>query len=130
MNSFTTRNIICGCSILAGTVLFGTQFARGEEGAEHRAETLSGLRLTGLGEVTSMPGLEVLVRFELSDPDGDWSRLRCRDAKDIEIRGNAVSWRMPWEFRGQRRIVLFAEDAWGATSPDHTLVVRSMDRET
>jgi hypothetical protein len=86
-------------------------------------------RLTGPGEVTSMPGREVLVRLELSDPDGDWVRLRCQDAEDIEIRGNAVSWRMPWEFRGERTIVLFAEDAWGATSPDHSLVVRPMDRE-
>jgi hypothetical protein len=33
---------------------------------------------------------------------------------------------MPWEFQGEKRLTLIAEDAWGRRSTGHPLTIRSV----
>jgi len=80
-------------------------------------------QITGPRKVSCSPGREVEVRFSVSDPDGDWVRLICPDDPDVEIRGNAIAWRMPWDFEGSRIIKVIGEDAWGARSKPHGLTI-------
>jgi len=84
-------------------------------------------QLTGPRNVLCQPGREILVRFQLSDPDGDWVQLVCPDTSDVQIRGNAIAWRVPWEFKGRREITLVAEDAWAARSAGHLLTIRKAE---
>ena len=82
-------------------------------------------RISGPHKVGCKPGREVEVRFALSDPDGDWVRIVCPKNRDIEIHGNAINWRIPWDFKGSRNITVFAEDAWGARSKPFALTITS-----
>ncbi len=64
------------------------------------------------------------MRFTLSDPDGDWVRLKCDGPPGTEVRGNAVALKAPWEFSGETSLTVSAEDAWGARAEEHGLMIR------
>jgi hypothetical protein len=74
--------------------------------------------------LTCKPGRKITAKFNLDDPEGDWVRLVCPRAYDIEVEANTISWRMPWDFEGQKQIRIIAEDAWGCRSEPLILKVR------
>ena len=89
------------------------------DGEENRPPAIRGSR-----EAVCAPGREVEVRFTLSDPDGDWVRLKCDGPPETEVRGNAVAFKAPWEFSGETSLTVSTEDAWGERSKDHPLMIR------
>jgi len=72
--------------------------------------------IKGQRVLTCRPGRKITAKFTLYDPDGDWVRLVCPRAYDVEVEANTITWRMPFGFKGQKQIRIIAEDAWGCRS--------------
>jgi hypothetical protein len=80
--------------------------------------------ISGPDELYCQPGRKITAKFDLYDPDGDWIRMVCPGANDIEIKANTISFSASWEFKGQKQITVIAQDAWGARSEKHILTIK------
>ena len=79
-----------------------------------------------MGIGNQLPTLSRLVdKSAEPDPDGDWVHIGCPKDRDVQTHGNAINWRMPWDFKGSRKVSVVAEDAWGARSKPFALTITS-----